>query len=102
MVNAMLLCGLMLACEQQDCQYGQKQFIHFLKIIKIIKNIEKIFSYALKLIKSELKCTVCGWLTCVVIHLKNKKSNKNLKIGIAVKYRFIKLVIPFIAQSLLL
>ncbi|HHM1921821.1 hypothetical protein ACKLI5_22850, partial [Klebsiella pneumoniae] len=25
MVNAMLLCGLMLACEQQDCQYGQKQ-----------------------------------------------------------------------------
>ncbi|MER3735012.1 hypothetical protein J8815_27310, partial [Klebsiella pneumoniae] len=41
----------------------------------------------------------CGWLTCVVIHLKNKKSNKNLKIGIAVKYRFIKLVIPFIAQS---
>ncbi|EPG4680669.1 TPA: hypothetical protein ACRG21_002657, partial [Klebsiella pneumoniae] len=27
MVNAMLLCGLMLACEQQDCQYGQKQFI---------------------------------------------------------------------------
>ncbi|HIB9555422.1 TPA: hypothetical protein ACWYK2_002674, partial [Klebsiella pneumoniae] len=23
MVNAMLLCGLMLACEQQDCQYGQ-------------------------------------------------------------------------------
>ncbi|HGT0917667.1 TPA: hypothetical protein ACRGKI_002301, partial [Klebsiella pneumoniae] len=21
MVNAMLLCGLMLACEQQDCQY---------------------------------------------------------------------------------
>ncbi|HHM0823423.1 hypothetical protein ACWGWN_28140, partial [Klebsiella pneumoniae] len=22
MVNAMLLCGLMLACEQQDCQYG--------------------------------------------------------------------------------
>ncbi|SXS96192.1 Uncharacterised protein [Klebsiella pneumoniae] len=28
--------------------------------------------------------------------------NKNLKIGIAVKYRFIKLVIPFIAQSLLL
>ncbi|EPJ8463919.1 TPA: hypothetical protein ACRGEC_002534, partial [Klebsiella pneumoniae] len=24
MVNAMLLCGLMLACEQQDCQYGQK------------------------------------------------------------------------------
>jgi hypothetical protein len=34
--------------------------------------------------------------------LKNKKSNKNLKIGIAVKYRFIKLVIPFIAQSLLL
>ncbi|HDY6718534.1 TPA: hypothetical protein RRD16_004712, partial [Klebsiella pneumoniae] len=34
MVNAMLLCGLMLACEQHDCQYGQKQFIHFLKIIK--------------------------------------------------------------------
>ncbi len=33
---------------------------------------------------------------------KIKKSNKNLKIGIAVKYRFIKLVIPFIAQSLLL
>ncbi|MDM7151518.1 hypothetical protein, partial [Klebsiella pneumoniae] len=28
--------------------YGQKQFIHFLKIIKIMKNIEKIFSYALK------------------------------------------------------
>ncbi|HHO8822088.1 TPA: hypothetical protein ACRYAB_003737, partial [Klebsiella pneumoniae] len=27
---------------------GQKQFIHFLKIIKIMKNIEKIFSYALK------------------------------------------------------
>ncbi|HHM1956096.1 TPA: hypothetical protein ACRGFJ_002517, partial [Klebsiella pneumoniae] len=26
MVNAMLLCGLMLACEQQDCQYGKKQF----------------------------------------------------------------------------
>ncbi|WP_226940314.1 hypothetical protein, partial [Klebsiella pneumoniae] len=26
----------------------QKQFIHFLKIIKIMKNIEKIFSYALK------------------------------------------------------
>ncbi|HIA3598151.1 TPA: hypothetical protein ACWP8E_002941, partial [Klebsiella pneumoniae] len=25
-----------------------KQFIHFLKIIKIMKNIEKIFSYALK------------------------------------------------------
>ncbi|HHM1247424.1 TPA: hypothetical protein ACRGN8_003298, partial [Klebsiella pneumoniae] len=24
MVNDMLLCGLMLACEQQDCQYGQK------------------------------------------------------------------------------
>ncbi|HFE6389043.1 TPA: hypothetical protein ACWYKW_004833, partial [Klebsiella pneumoniae] len=24
MVNAMLLCGLMLACEQQDCQYGKK------------------------------------------------------------------------------
>ncbi|HIB6390874.1 TPA: hypothetical protein ACWXED_005575, partial [Klebsiella pneumoniae] len=24
------------------------QFIHFLKIIKIMKNIEKIFSYALK------------------------------------------------------
>ncbi|ENZ8068603.1 hypothetical protein M4B52_20640 [Klebsiella pneumoniae] len=47
MVNAMLLCGLMLACEQQDCQYGKKQFIHFLKIIKIMKNIEKIFSYAL-------------------------------------------------------
>ncbi|HHM1966254.1 TPA: hypothetical protein ACRGGA_003727, partial [Klebsiella pneumoniae] len=23
MVNAMLLCGLMLACEQQDCQYGK-------------------------------------------------------------------------------
>ncbi|WP_285218919.1 hypothetical protein [Klebsiella pneumoniae] len=40
--------SLMLACEQQDCQYGQKQFIHFLKIIKIMKNIEKIFSYALK------------------------------------------------------
>ncbi|EOF7807588.1 hypothetical protein [Klebsiella pneumoniae] len=48
MVNDMLLCGLMLACEQQDCQYGQKQFIHFLKIIMIMKNIEKIFSYALK------------------------------------------------------
>ncbi|HCJ3285962.1 TPA: hypothetical protein NRN35_002302 [Klebsiella pneumoniae] len=48
MVNAMLLRGLMLACEQQDCQYGQKQFIHFLKIIKIMKIIEKIFSYALK------------------------------------------------------
>ncbi|EPH2260115.1 hypothetical protein L9C78_004263, partial [Klebsiella pneumoniae] len=29
-------------------QYGQKQFIHFFKIIKIMKNIEKIFSYALK------------------------------------------------------
>ncbi|HHM1388989.1 TPA: hypothetical protein ACRGRT_004860, partial [Klebsiella pneumoniae] len=27
MVNVMLLCGLMLACEQQDCQYGKKQFI---------------------------------------------------------------------------
>ncbi|HGH7354503.1 TPA: hypothetical protein ACG98X_003047, partial [Klebsiella pneumoniae] len=27
---------------------GQKQFIHFFKIIKIMKNIEKIFSYALK------------------------------------------------------
>ncbi|HFE7621668.1 TPA: hypothetical protein ACF948_003673, partial [Klebsiella pneumoniae] len=25
-----------------------KQFIHFFKIIKIMKNIEKIFSYALK------------------------------------------------------
>ncbi|HCB1050210.1 TPA: hypothetical protein MYN33_001521 [Klebsiella pneumoniae] len=48
MVNVMLLCGLMLACEQQDCQYGWKQFIHFLKIIKIMKNIEKIFFYALK------------------------------------------------------
>ncbi|WP_281079161.1 hypothetical protein [Klebsiella quasivariicola] len=44
----MLLCGLMLACEQQVCQYGEKQFIHFLMIIKIMKNIEKIFSYALK------------------------------------------------------
>ncbi|MEY7844889.1 hypothetical protein AB9D95_13800 [Klebsiella africana] len=48
MVNAMLLCGLMLACEQQDCQYRGTQFIHFLKIIKIMKNIEKIFSYSLK------------------------------------------------------
>ena len=33
--------------------------------------------------------------------LKNKNLTK-FKIGIAVKYRFIKLVIPFIAQSLLL
>ncbi|MHB7821458.1 hypothetical protein ACYCNW_21710 [Klebsiella pneumoniae] len=48
MVNAMLLCGLMLACEQQDCQYGQKQFNHFLKSSKIMKKMEKIFCNAIK------------------------------------------------------
>ncbi|WP_227650725.1 hypothetical protein [Klebsiella pneumoniae] len=48
MVNAMLLCGLMLACEQQDCQYGQKQFIHFLLIFLFLIFFDFFFSYALK------------------------------------------------------
>ncbi|MCS5781070.1 hypothetical protein LNP24_12850 [Klebsiella pneumoniae subsp. pneumoniae] len=48
MVNAMLLCGLMLACEQQDCQYGQKQFIHFFEDHQDNEKHRKIFSYALK------------------------------------------------------
>lgn len=39
---------------------------------------------------------------CLVIHLKNKISNKNVKFAIAVKYCFIKLVILFFTQSLLL
>ncbi|KAB8160603.1 hypothetical protein CFY86_11910 [Raoultella ornithinolytica] len=39
---------------------------------------------------------------CVVMQSKNQISNKNLKFGMPVKYRFIKLVITFIAQSLLL
>lgn len=39
---------------------------------------------------------------CLFMQSKNQISNKNLKFGMAVKYRFIKLVITFIAQSLLL
>lgn len=36
------------------------------------------------------------------MHYKNQISNKNVKFAMTVKYRFIKLVITFIAQSLLL
>ena len=43
-----------------------------------------------------------GTLPCLFMQSKNQNSNKNVKFATAVKYRFIKLVIRFDTQSLLL